>query len=195
MRPILLGANAVRARPAPGGGGGAVLWDDTKLTAGTSVTGSGLIANVSQGDVVLANCGKSAGKWEWEIECTVKPWNYAQCGVMTDDGSRTAGIVSPGRWYCTNGTSGPSGGYPAVWDVGDRIRVKLDFDYLGSGSSIVEWLKNGVYSDQRAVTAGLTYFPAVSEQWGDASVFSFRGYFDPADWETSPTPGYSPLSF
>lgn len=147
-----------------GGSPSTTVFDTSHKGTGVVLSNGNLTAVLPAGQhLVLANVGKSAGKWYWEVH-----WDSTageiEVGVATQNVTLDSNIgnTANGWGYDSSASKAHSASFPGyglTYTVGDTIGVALDMD-----TGTLTFYKNGSSQGVAYSTGltGLTLYPAAS---------------------------------
>ncbi len=146
---------------------------------------------------ILAQFGKSVGKWYWEVEITGGSVSNAPCiGVAYQTVTAFPSYLNPDVWCWANNTKirgGEYDTYGGFYGVGDNIGVALDMD---SGS--ITLYKNGISLGIMftGLTAGATgsLYPYASNYMSTSGIYdgpTYRFNFGQSKFKYSVPIGYN----
>jgi len=191
-------------------------WNPAKQKSGTTITGSGLTANIPptvsplEGGTGLANVGKSTGKWYWEIRWTTGNPVFMYVGIAlfgAPVNTYLGNNSSSWGFYSNNGSADDAGASPVTWGsswaVGDYIGIALDMDngavyfrknngtWFAGGDPTSGSLKIGAAPFTGLITASTVVYPAWGSADGNSSSSVCTANFGTAPFHNTPPPGYN----
>lgn len=174
----------VSSGPPPAG----TTWDPANKGANVVLSGGDLIANVVvNNQMALVTNGKSSGKLYFELLVGSMTADYGRVGVEDITANPNGAITSFA--YRSNGAlAGGSPGLP--WTNGDVLGFTIDFTVMPN--PLVTAYVNNVLSTSKDVLGGVTYSPAVDQNYGSGYSFPFTLRPDAASQTYSPPAGFSP---
>lgn len=185
MRPSLIGAIAASGRITDEEPPVEVLWDSSRPPFNTIFSNGDKTANTINNDThPVATLGRSTGKWYFEIRAGSFAAEYGMCGLVDITNSVDTAIA--GLIYYSNGNiAGAASGLP--WGSTDVIGFACDFDVSPCQVYIT---KNGEPSGSRGLASGITYSPAVGQNYGGGWNFPYTLRATVEDIEFAPPEGY-----
>lgn len=188
MSPFAVARFAAVAAAPPSG---PVTWDPVNKGADVALSSGNLIANVTHDtQQARGTSGKTSGKWYFEIHVGTLTDRYGIAGLADITTSASAIISSVGMAYHSNGDveSGVGG---ATWYRGDVLGFAMD---LTGATPQFDVYVNNVFSATKSGISGVSWCPAVAQNYGPGSNFPFTLCPDAATQTYSPPAGFLPYS-
>jgi hypothetical protein len=144
--------------------------DPTHIGTGVVLSNGNLTAVMGVGHSALANMGKAAGKWYWEVHWDADVSCTPDIGVaqQTINLDQYLGVSAVAWGYDKTGTKLNNSSFPAygaTYALGDTIGVALDMD-----AKTLTFYKNGVSQGQAFTGLSGTIYPGVSSEGGTVTV-------------------------